>query len=584
MTLSQQQTSRIVAGYGRYSSHNQDGNLTGATQERMTREKSSERWPGLPFHWFFDEARSGTTVAGRDGLMKLMETVRAGNVQAVVTYRFDRLGRNLIDSELMAQEIERSGAVVLSVTEGDNKLVRQVLAIIAEEQARQTGERTRDNLIQLAMEGFPCGGPVPYGYVAVKVDDPKGRRNSEGKIVRRTAYQVDPTRAAIIVQIFQWYSDGMGLEPIAYRLNDQGVPSARGGTWDPGAVRAILRNQKYRGMNIFNSHRFVKTAKGKRVPRPNPKDKILMLPSQYIPRIITEELSARVERMFTSRESRGGSPGPGRKYALSGLATCAVCGGGCVVVSCTKKGHKYAYLVCGYAKRRGASVCNNPVRVRHDHVLEQLVEIVERGLFSPENLAFLSRKVRESLRKLLGPRNANRDTIQASLADTEKKIARLVDAIATGGNFPSLRERLRDLEDTRARLKLQLTTIRNPAERDLMKDLESAIASRVGRTVELLTDLTVDAFRQELERHVKEMKVFEDGSVKVTGTLEGLLEGAGVQYALVAGVGSDTHESGAAPCPATSAKVNISSLPPFKTLRRRPATSRSSNRRETLAP
>ena len=43
----------------------------------------------------------------------------------------------------------------------------------------------------------------------------------------------------------------MGLREIARHLNENNVPTARGGKWHAGTVRYILKNELYKGRVIY---------------------------------------------------------------------------------------------------------------------------------------------------------------------------------------------------------------------------------------------------------------------------------------------------------------------------------------------
>ncbi len=66
---------------------------------------------------------------------------------------------------------------------------------------------------------------------------------------RREAVAVDPDQAAVVRHIFAWRDGGASLGAIAARLNEAGVPTARGGArWYASTVRAILAGEAdYRG-------------------------------------------------------------------------------------------------------------------------------------------------------------------------------------------------------------------------------------------------------------------------------------------------------------------------------------------------
>jgi Recombinase len=77
--------------------------------------------------------------------------------------------------------------------------------------------------------------------------------------------EIDPAQAEIIRRIFKKYADGMAPRQIAPRLNQEAVPSPRGGQWNASTINGnrqrrngILNNELYTGRITYNRQRFVK--------------------------------------------------------------------------------------------------------------------------------------------------------------------------------------------------------------------------------------------------------------------------------------------------------------------------------------
>jgi hypothetical protein len=108
------------------------------------------------------------------------------------------------------------------------------------------------------LAGFSAGS-WPYGYrpVIVASTDPDhaiGRAATQG-----TKLEVVEREAEVIRRIFRLFADGYSMWNIAVKLNLEKVPSprnARSGMqnseWGRDAIKRILHNEKYRGMNVWN--------------------------------------------------------------------------------------------------------------------------------------------------------------------------------------------------------------------------------------------------------------------------------------------------------------------------------------------
>jgi Recombinase len=117
---------------------------------------------------------------------------------------------------------------------------------------------------ELVRAGFNTGA-VPYGYRPRRVRiSPSGRRPRW-----RTRLVIEPVEAIAVKLIFRWRAEaGLDTGAIRRRLIEARCPapcdpqSGLEGVWTRAAVRAILRNPKYTGRQVWGRHHH-----GRRAPR-----------------------------------------------------------------------------------------------------------------------------------------------------------------------------------------------------------------------------------------------------------------------------------------------------------------------------
>ncbi len=184
-----------------------------------------------------DEGISGKTVK-RPELQRLLNDTAAGAIQKVVTLKLDRISRNVRDMLNITEELEKHGVAFICVRDNIDtssaagKLMRTVLAAIAEFESDIAGERTYAAKHELTLQGRYAGGNIPFGY-----DYDKGDR----------AFVVNEAEAAIVERVFGEYLNGATTYKIAQQLNKEGIPTKRGGRWQAVQVDLILRNVFYTG-------------------------------------------------------------------------------------------------------------------------------------------------------------------------------------------------------------------------------------------------------------------------------------------------------------------------------------------------
>jgi DNA invertase Pin-like site-specific DNA recombinase len=153
----------------------------------------------------------------RPGVQAALEQLRAGEVQALVAAKLDRLSRSMLDfTALMATAQKQGWALValdcaVDTTTPAGEAMANVLATFAQFERRLIGQRTKDALAAKRAQGVRLGRPL-----ALPVD------------VR------DRIRAERL-------TTGASYGAIAARLNAEGVPTAHGAdAWWPATVRAAI--------------------------------------------------------------------------------------------------------------------------------------------------------------------------------------------------------------------------------------------------------------------------------------------------------------------------------------------------------
>jgi site-specific DNA recombinase len=157
-------------------------------------------------------------------------------------WKFDRLARNLFYSVTTVNALnENYGVVLRSVTEPIDtsnpmgEMIFTLLAGFAAEERRVIIRRTLAGKREKASQGGFSGGAAPFGY----------RRDREGGLM------VLDAESAVVLGIFEMRRTGSSLMAIAFKLNNEGVPSKRGGKWYPATIRYILDNPKYLGLSEY---------------------------------------------------------------------------------------------------------------------------------------------------------------------------------------------------------------------------------------------------------------------------------------------------------------------------------------------
>lgn len=205
---------RAVA-YARVSTDEQARSGLGLGAQRRVAEAEAARH-GWTVEHVADEGVSGSVrPEDRPGLGPALASLNAGD--ALIVAKLDRLGRSALDVLRLAESARDKGwrlvACDLGLDTGTpvGAFTLTALAAVAQLERDLIAQRTRDALAELKRRGVRLGRPVTLD---------------------------GDTRKRIVAL----RERGLPLRAIADLLNEEGVPTAHGGSWHGSTVRGVLRS------------------------------------------------------------------------------------------------------------------------------------------------------------------------------------------------------------------------------------------------------------------------------------------------------------------------------------------------------
>lgn len=271
--------------------------LTSPELQRTAIEDYSARQRIQIVDWVevLDESGSLERSAWWRTLDQVVEAVEAGNVQAVVCWKYSRAARHRRRWAVALDQIEVAGGSLESATEqldtttSTGRFTRGMLAEIAAWEAERIGETWKETHARRRGLGLPHAGRPRFGYTYTRED----------------GYQPDPETSGFLVAIFERFAAGDSAWSIVRWLNTLGVKTTRGNTWVPKVLYGLLDAG-------FGAGFLHERADGGR-----------LIPGAH-PAVIDAELWARVRKV----REQGRRDAPWTRapaYSLSGLVRC-VCG------------------------------------------------------------------------------------------------------------------------------------------------------------------------------------------------------------------------------------------------------------------
>ena len=214
---------RFVA-YVRVSTKQQGASGLGLAAQRDIIKTFAQQSGGAVIAEFIEvETGKGRKGNDRPELAKALRLAKKEGATLLVG-KLDRLSRNLA---FVARLIESGADFRAADCPHADRTMTQMLAVMAEWEARQISKRTREALGAAKAKGTRLGNP--------RIND----INHQGRKVQADkAQQTAETLADIVLPL---HRQGRSLRFIASRLAEQGIKTTRGGTWSASHIRNIIK-------------------------------------------------------------------------------------------------------------------------------------------------------------------------------------------------------------------------------------------------------------------------------------------------------------------------------------------------------
>lgn len=227
-----------AVGYVRVSTDKQDNSID--AQDRLIRAQAAIK--GLDLSEVIIDRDEFSGNLDRPGVIKVLDLVKGKKVQAVIIAKLDRLTRSTRDAIDLLELFGRKDVALISVAESldtESPMGRffvRMIASIAELEREMIGSRTVAGMQNLKAQGLPAG-TAPYGWMNVNTHTPDGR------LVRVPLAEV-PEEQATLARIKELRAQGLSLQRIAGKLNEEGRTTRRGTAWVFQYVDRVLKGSK----------------------------------------------------------------------------------------------------------------------------------------------------------------------------------------------------------------------------------------------------------------------------------------------------------------------------------------------------
>ncbi len=332
---------RAAAIYARISNDPEGDRLGVGRQIEDCRAEADRRgWPVADL--YVDDDKSAWSGKVRPEYERMVSDIEGRRIDAVLFWHPDRLSRIPIELEQFAQVCRRANVEIVWIGgelrpgDSDGLLLLRILAAVASDSSAKTSKRIKRKNEERAAAGLPTGGGTrPFGY-------------------RPDRVTVDPDEAVLVREAVRRVLAGESVRAIAREWNARSIPTAAGKAWTVETLRRMLYSAR---LSAQREHLGEIVAPGKWEA------------------IITPEETARLRATLAERTRT--RTRPVRRYCLTGLLRCGLCGAPLIARPSAGGTRRY---VC--AKGPGHSGCGR-LAINAEPVEVWLAEVVAAHLDLP---------------------------------------------------------------------------------------------------------------------------------------------------------------------------------------------------------
>ena len=499
MTVIESMKSRGVipraALYARFSSDNQREESIDA-QLRAMREYCLSNNVVIA-NEYCDHARSATTD-DRPEFQRLIRESKNCEFNIVIVHKLDRFSRDRYDSAYYKRELKRSGVSLISVLENlddspESIILESVLEGMSEYYSRNLAREVMKGMRESALQCRAVGGCAPFGY----------KINPETK-----RYEIEEDEVDAVRMIFDKVLEGVGYGDIIHDLNSMGYLTRGGKPFGKNSLHEILRNEKYRGVYIFNRVEKKDVNRKRNNHRSkNPEEMIRI--EGGVPQIIDDKVWEGVQAILNSRTKHRVSNNSGKEtYLLTGKIICGECGHSFTGVRHFSGRNKLKYVCyhCSNRKRTISHACRNK-EIRREYLETFVMQEISRMIFDELDAEKIVKEYykyhttfdEESTNKL--------KQLNGSLQSINKKIDNIISAVANTGSS-ALLSSLQDYEAEREKIKRQIEEVEKQSKTQTVTETMVELAYEYAKGLYRSGDKNL--YRQLIHLYVDKIIVYYD--------------------------------------------------------------------------
>ena len=414
---------------------------------------------------YIDRAMSAKTD-NRPEFQRMIRESAKHLFDVVIVWKLDRFARNRYDSAHYKAVLKKNGVKIVSakenISEGPEGIILEsMLEGYAEYYSAELSEKIHRGQKENALKGKNNGGGIPLGYLLG--DDQK--------------LLVDPLTAPLVQEAFTRYAEGETIKAIVESFNERGLTTKKNQPFNINSFNVLFNNRKYIGEYKYQN---------------------VIIPGG-VPAIVSEEVFDRVQERKQKNKRAPARAKADEEYLLTTKLICGDCERLLIGESGTSHtGKIHYYYKCGGAKRRKG--CKKKT-VKKEWIERIVVIWTVNKVLQDEEID----KIAGKLVLMQERENALLPSLRQQLAETEKGIDNLLNAIQQGILNKSTKQRLDDLEAQKEDLEVSILQAELSRPRYTKDEMVRWISQFKYGDVD-----SVDYQRQIIDIFINSIRLFDD--------------------------------------------------------------------------
>lgn len=434
-----------VAIYARYSSDNQREESI-ESQIRIC-EDYCKKHGYLIYNIYSDSAYTATND-NRPAFQQMIADAHKHLFDTVLVYKFDRFSRDKYDKIFYKRKLNQNGVRLVSALEHitddpEGQLLESMIDSMDVYYVENLARNVRNGLIQNALKGLHTGGKPPIGF------------DYDSKLQK---YLINEHEASAVRLTFEMYASGAGYKTILDELSRLEFKTKNGNAFNKNSIATIIRNEKYRGVYIFN--RCEKKIAGVRNNWKSKSDDQVIRKEGGMPRIVSDELWEAVQTRIKENHRIGAKHRTKHTYLLSGKIICGYCGHTMVGTSRKAGRNKSVYSVykCNRNSNGGKCKCKE---INKTYLDQYVLSMIIKSVLNTANATSIAEAYNDFISESKSDTSKDILNYEQQLNATKKEANNLLSFIMAGNHSQLVVDKLKETEKTIANIENIISDLKN---------------------------------------------------------------------------------------------------------------------------